>query len=534
MILVFLGIGMPVMANISKENNILMIFSWHKRMPWQMEIEKGVEQYYKALPSKPNLFYEYMDAGHFNGQGQIDIFKEYLSKKYAGYRIDHVIFESAPAGKLFTSYPDLFQGARKYLLNPGPISKKALKNRSVVIPVNIDTQRAAKELLKISRGKTIYLVAGATEPSRKRVEIFLDLFPKLNPDQKVKSLIGLPMDQLCKKVSQLDKDGVIFYLLIMRDGAGVCHTPYDAAAQISQNATVPVYSLWTSLLGSGVVGGYLLSGEMVGERMIAVLKDPELVKEAAGKWSDQFHGFFYDWRQLERWHIHKNTLPAQSKILFKKGSFYEYYYKEIILVSLAVILLISFFWNHRLKIEIENRIRTEQELQVSETRFRTLSETTSEGVAITKNGVLIDANKKMCEMFGYGFEELMGMRPTDFVVPEHKETVKYHVAQDVKKLYEVTGIRKNRSEFPLEVQGKKISINGQEARVTVIRDLTERKRSEEEIKTLQGLLPICSVCKKIRDDKGYWTTLEAYISDHSDAEFSHSICDECIEKKYPE
>jgi PleD family two-component response regulator len=55
----------------------------------------------------------------------------------------------------------------------------------------------------------------------------------------------------------------------------------------------------------------------------------------------------------------------------------------------------------------------------------------------------------------------------------------------------------------------------------------------EKVKKLSGLLPICSYCKKIRDDKGYWNYLEAYISEHSEAEFSHSICEECKSKHFP-
>jgi hypothetical protein len=54
------------------------------------------------------------------------------------------------------------------------------------------------------------------------------------------------------------------------------------------------------------------------------------------------------------------------------------------------------------------------------------------------------------------------------------------------------------------------------------------------INTLSGLLPICSSCKKIRDDSGYWNKLEAYIMSHSQAEFSHAIWPECAEKLYPE
>jgi len=55
----------------------------------------------------------------------------------------------------------------------------------------------------------------------------------------------------------------------------------------------------------------------------------------------------------------------------------------------------------------------------------------------------------------------------------------------------------------------------------------------QNIKTLQGLIPICASCKKIRDDKGYWNQIEAYISEHSSAEFSHGICPDCAKKIYP-
>jgi hypothetical protein len=53
-----------------------------------------------------------------------------------------------------------------------------------------------------------------------------------------------------------------------------------------------------------------------------------------------------------------------------------------------------------------------------------------------------------------------------------------------------------------------------------------------QIKTLSGLLPICASCKKIRDDEGYWNQLEAYIEEHSEAEFTHGFCPDCMKKLY--
>ena len=66
----------------------------------------------------------------------------------------------------------------------------------------------------------------------------------------------------------------------------------------------------------------------------------------------------------------------------------------------------------------------------------------------------------------------------------------------------------------------------------VILDITERRQAEEDVKMLSGLLPICSNCKKIRDDAGYWNILESYIQKHSDAKFSHGMCPECSDELY--
>jgi DNA-binding response OmpR family regulator len=60
--------------------------------------------------------------------------------------------------------------------------------------------------------------------------------------------------------------------------------------------------------------------------------------------------------------------------------------------------------------------------------------------------------------------------------------------------------------------------------------ISQLKEALAEIKTLKGFIPICALCKKIRDDEGYWNQLEAYISKHTDAVFSHGLCPECVEQ----
>jgi hypothetical protein len=64
--------------------------------------------------------------------------------------------------------------------------------------------------------------------------------------------------------------------------------------------------------------------------------------------------------------------------------------------------------------------------------------------------------------------------------------------------------------------------------------ITKLESSKFEVKTLSKLLPICSSCKNIRSDKGYWSKIEAYLADHSGLYFSHSLCPDCARKLYPD
>jgi sensor domain CHASE-containing protein len=64
--------------------------------------------------------------------------------------------------------------------------------------------------------------------------------------------------------------------------------------------------------------------------------------------------------------------------------------------------------------------------------------------------------------------------------------------------------------------------------------IAELQQALGEIKTLRGLLPICAYCKKIRDDEGHWHQMEVYIRDHSEADFSHGMCNDCLQEHYPD
>jgi HAMP domain-containing protein len=70
-----------------------------------------------------------------------------------------------------------------------------------------------------------------------------------------------------------------------------------------------------------------------------------------------------------------------------------------------------------------------------------------------------------------------------------------------------------------------------ESQAHLIAELQEALAS---VRLLQGMLPICASCKRVRDDKGYWNQIEAYLSTHSDVQFSHGLCPDCLKREYPQ
>jgi len=166
------------------------------------------------------------------------------------------------------------------------------------------------------------------------------------------------------------------------------------------------------------------------------------------------------------------------------------------------------------------------------------------------DGRILEANAAATKAYGYSRAEMLNLTVFDLRAPHTKKLTPEQMAEADGKgaLFQTVHRRRDGSTFPVEVSSRGATIGGSRTLVSVVRDITARCRIEEEreklivelkealtkVKTLSGFLPICSSCKKIRDDQGYWQQIEAYIRDHSEADFSHGICPDCAKKLYPE
>ncbi len=187
----------------------------------------------------------------------------------------------------------------------------------------------------------------------------------------------------------------------------------------------------------------------------------------------------------------------------------------------------------QLKLEINKRKAAEESLSKSrETLKSVLREMPVIILAIDEDGYLVFYNKEFERVSGYSASEIIDKpQILGLLIPDKTDKS----AIDTSDKGEWRFISNDGTEKTIawsNISGHFPILGWKRWKVGL--DITELKDTIAKVDTLSGLLPICSNCKKIRDDKGYWNRLEGYIQEHSDAEFTHGICPECVKKLYPD
>ncbi len=161
--------------------------------------------------------------------------------------------------------------------------------------------------------------------------------------------------------------------------------------------------------------------------------------------------------------------------------------------------------------------------------------------SLDAHGIFVRMNQTQLAWLGYARDDIVGrMRFSDLLAPASREGFELSFER-----FKATGairdqaynlFRKDGTILPILLSAS--VVRDAEGRYVMSRgisvDVTERRRMEAEVQTLSGLLPICASCKKIRDDRGYWSQIETFISAHSQAEFSHGLCPDYLHRLYPE
>jgi len=202
--------------------------------------------------------------------------------------------------------------------------------------------------------------------------------------------------------------------------------------------------------------------------------------------------------------------------------------------------------------DITQRKRAEEALRESEERYRSLFKNNHSVMLLIdpENADIVDANPVAISYYGWSLEEITIKKITDInMLTKEQVFQEMERARSEQRRHFIFRHRLSNGDIRnVEVYSGPIKLHGKKLLYSIIHDITDRIQAEEEreklinklqkaikeIKTLRGILPLCSYCKKIRDDKGYWEKVDVYIHKHSQADISHSICPECAKEHYPD
>jgi two-component system, cell cycle sensor histidine kinase and response regulator CckA len=144
--------------------------------------------------------------------------------------------------------------------------------------------------------------------------------------------------------------------------------------------------------------------------------------------------------------------------------------------------------------------KAEEALKESKTRFKDLSEATFEAVVFMENGIIIDVNQRFYEMFDYDYGEIIGKSALDIIAPVVRSISSEMMAAKNGETYETIGLKKDGSAFPVEIRPRELFLRGRNIRISVMRDLTERKDMEEEVLKSKNLQSVGTLAGGIAHD----------------------------------
>ncbi len=178
---------------------------------------------------------------------------------------------------------------------------------------------------------------------------------------------------------------------------------------------------------------------------------------------------------MDNWYQQLAEKGTARGLVRARGKDGEWHYLDFYGVTLVNEQTVVSIW------DITWQKRVEEELRISEARFRALTDASFEGIIISENGIVIEANQRAGEICGYKPQDLVGRHFSNLSAPESLEIIKSHLDSRVELPYEATVLRPDGARIPVEIQGRMFTYKNRQVRASAIRDLSERKKSQEEI-----------------------------------------------------
>lgn len=332
--------ALPAHAGDGAAGRALVLYSFEDGLPWQRLFRKGLmEELARSPPDqRPALYEERLDVARIGGKAASDVFASHLAQRYDGIPPDVVVTESIHAAVFLHDHPHLFPGARRVYVNPGKRDWDAADGVSVRI--GDDFFNAIDVITRLRpKLRRLVVVADRSLMLRQRMADLRQVLESYAGRFAVEIWDDFAIGDLPRLTSGLEADTAIFFLGVFLDNTGAAVIPYDAVRQLAAAAPVPVFVAFDSLImGSGAVGGYVLSAERLGHLAAWVAAGRVIAPDAIAALGRDVYGYVFEYGPFRRFGLDEATLPAGAVMLDRPPSLWREYRWQIvgILVAFAV------------------------------------------------------------------------------------------------------------------------------------------------------------------------------------------------------
>ncbi len=320
-----------------------MLFSEGTDLPGTIVVEEVVrDELQKNGTNAVEVFAEHMDARHFPDAAHVQLFRDYLGKKYAGQKLDLIVpitgrdfylVNGLPAA-VFPNVPVAFAAVNELDI-PAELERPGVRG----IVERFDVQGTVDMMLRLEPDTRRIVVIGGVSEFDRRVLERVELVAKSMESVTFDFWTNRPLSDYKETVKTLGNDASILLSTVRRDAGGQSFMMSQAAAILAPPASVSVYVLAGAAIGTGAVGGAVADpkalGKSVGQLALQALEGAPMNGPAIQVRTNGTP--VVDWRTLKRWRINARYLPAGCELRYKPVSLWEEHY-PLILVALGVFL----------------------------------------------------------------------------------------------------------------------------------------------------------------------------------------------------
>ena len=402
--------------------HVLVLHSYHAGNTWTDDLQRGLAKGVRRLGLRVQMSVEYMDAKRFPADSMAAPFEALLRAKYDGTRFNTIVvsdnsallFLLARRDTMFRNTPVVFVGVNNYEESGAaeqPDMTGVVERADFAGTLDIMC-RMHPEL------ERIVAVADVVPSARLHLESFRKATAQLPGTIDVRELVGLNVTELREALRDQPPNTAVLLLSYYRTPEGRQFEAWEATRLIA-SCGLPVYSMWDTFLGSGIVGGSLTSGEIHGRRAAGLLARV-IWGEPAGNipvvWRSPSVPMF-DYRVLERLSLPMGLLPEDAEIINQPHS--QLYRHRKLVALVTAFIVIQALVIVALGRSVTRRHAAEAALRTSEARFRAIAENTSElTLMIDGNGYCTYISPAVRAIGGRDPEHVVGRLVKPYLHPD--------------------------------------------------------------------------------------------------------------------